>query len=42
MRRTAVVLTLLGAAVVALRKQARAGRADRDVWTAATAAPDLR
>ena len=42
MRRSAVLAALLGAAVVALRRQSRAGRADRDVWTAATTPPDLR
>ena len=42
MRRSTVLAALLGAVAVVLRKQARSGRADKDVWTAATAAPDLR
>jgi hypothetical protein len=40
-RRSAAILTLLGA-VAYLWRSARSGRDDREVWTAATAAPDLR
>lgn len=40
MRRSAVLVAILGALAYVLRS-ARAGRAD-DVWTAATAPPDLR
>ena len=42
MRRSAVLVALLGVVAAVLRKQARAGQADREVWTAATAPPDLR
>ncbi len=42
MRRPAVLVVLLGAAAVLLRRKARAGQAEKDVWTTATAAPDLR
>ncbi len=41
MRRSAALLTLLGA-VAYLWRSARSGRADREVWTAATTPPDLR
>ena len=41
MRRSAALLTLLGA-VALLWRSSRSGRDDRDVWTAATAEPDLR
>ena len=41
MRRSAALLTLLGAVVLVWRST-RSGRDDRDVWTAATADPDLR
>ena len=42
MRRSAVLLALLGLGSAVLRRRARAGRADRVVWNEATAAPDLR
>jgi hypothetical protein len=41
-RRSAVLAALLGAVALVLRRQARAGQTDRDVWTAATTPPDLR
>ena len=41
MRRFAALLTLVGA-VAWLWRSTRSGRDDRDVWTAATAEPDLR
>jgi len=41
MRRPALLVALLGAAAMLLRRS-RAGRSDRDVWTQATEAPDLR
>jgi hypothetical protein len=40
-RRSAVLVALAGAVAWFLRAS-RAGRADRDVWTAAVAPPDLR
>jgi len=40
-RRPALLLALLGAGMLAMRRRA-ATRAGRDVWTEATAAPDLR
>ena len=42
MRRSAVLVALFGAGAVLLRRRSRAGRIDRDVWTEATTAPDLR
>jgi hypothetical protein len=42
MRRPALLVALLGAATVLLRRKARSGQADRDLWTEATAVPDLR
>ena len=41
MRRPALLVALLGAVTVLLRRK-RAGQAEKDVWTQATAAPDLR
>ena len=41
MRRSAALLTLLGA-LAWFWRSIRSGRDDRDVWTAATSAPDLR
>ena len=41
MRRSAALLSLLGA-VAYFWRASRSGRDDRDVWTAATAEPDLR
>ncbi len=42
MKRPALLVVLLGAAALAARKKARAGQAEKDLWTEATAAPDLR
>ncbi len=42
MRRPAVLVALLGAGALLLRRRKRAARDERDVWTEATAAPDLR
>ncbi len=42
MRRPALLVALLGAVTVLLRRRSRAGQAEKDVWTEATAAPDLR
>jgi hypothetical protein len=45
MRKPAVLVTLLGAAAVLLRKRGKARRAERDLWTEAAKeapAPDLR
>lgn len=42
MRRPAFLALLLGAGAFLLRRKARAGRAEKDLWTEATAAPDLR
>lgn len=42
MRRPVLLLGLLTAGVLVLRRRARAARAERDLWTEATAAPDLR
>ena len=42
MRRPTVLMALFGAGALLLRRRARAGRVERDVWTEATAAPDLR
>ncbi len=41
MRRSAVLVAIAGA-VAYLVRQARAGQADKDVWTAAVTPPDLR
>jgi hypothetical protein len=41
-RRPALLVVLLGAGALLLRRRARAGRAEKDLWTEATAAPDLR
>ena len=40
MRRPALLVALLGAVAVLLRR--RAGQSEKDVWTQATAPPDLR
>jgi len=42
MRRPTLLMALLGGLLFALRRRSRAGRDDRDVWTQATEAPDLR
>jgi hypothetical protein len=41
-RRPALLAVLLGAATVVLRKRRKAQQAERDLWTEATSAPDLR
>jgi hypothetical protein len=41
MRRSVVMAGLLAAVAAVLRRR-RAGRAERDLWNEATAAPDLR
>ncbi|MGI8536455.1 MAG: DLW-39 family protein [Mycobacteriales bacterium] len=42
MRRPALLVALLGAGAFFWRRKARSGRAERDLWTEATATPDLR
>ena len=42
MRRPALLVVLLAGLAVVLRRRAAVGQADKDVWTEATAAPDLR
>ena len=42
MRRPALLVALLGVLSVLARRRARAGQAEKDLWTEATAAPDLR
>lgn len=42
MRRPALLAALLGVLAVLLRRRARAGQAEKDLWTEATAPPDLR
>lgn len=42
MRRPTLLVMLLGAGALLLRRRSRAGRADKDVWTEATTPPDLR
>ena len=42
MRRPALLVALLGALTVLLRRRSRAGQAERDLWTEATTTPDLR
>ena len=42
MRRPALLVALLGAVAVLLKRKGRAGKAEKDVWTEATSAPDLR
>jgi len=41
-RRPAFLLVVLAAAAVLVRRRIRAGAADRDLWTEATAPLDLR
>jgi hypothetical protein len=41
-RRPALVMALLGAAAVLVRKRSKAQQAERNLWTEATTAPDLR
>jgi len=42
MRRPALLVALLAGLAVVLKRRAAAGQADKDLWTEATAAPDLR
>jgi hypothetical protein len=42
MRRPALLAVLIGVLSAVLRRRAKAGQADKDVWTEATASPDLR
>ncbi len=42
MRRPLVLLGLTLAAAAAWRRRTRAAQSERDLWTEATAAPDLR
>lgn len=42
MRRPALLVALLGAVTVLLRRRTRAGQAEKDLWTEATTPPDLR
>ena len=42
MRRPALLVALLGAVALLLRRKAAAGQAEKDLWTEATTAPDLR
>jgi hypothetical protein len=41
-RRPLLLLGLSLAGLLALRRRSRAGQAEKDLWTEATAAPDLR
>ena len=42
MRRPVLLAAVLAAAAALLRRRSQAARADKDLWTEATAAPDLR
>ncbi len=42
MRRPALLAAVLAAAAVLLRRRSRAGQSEKDLWTEATATPDLR
>ena len=42
MRRPALLLVLVAGLAALARKRSRAGQAEKDLWTEATAAPDLR
>lgn len=42
MRRPALLAALLGILAVVLRRRRQAGQAEKDLWTEATATPDLR
>ena len=42
MRRPALLAILLSAGAFLLRRRSRSGRAEKDLWTEATVAPDLR
>jgi len=41
-RRPVLLVAVLAAVTALLRRRSQAGRADKDLWTEATAAPDLR
>jgi hypothetical protein len=41
-RRPLLLLSLSVAGALALRRRRRAGQAEKDLWTEATTAPDLR
>jgi hypothetical protein len=41
-RRPLLLLSLSLAGILALRRRSRAGQAEKDLWTEATATPDLR
>ena len=42
MRRPLLLLSLAAAAVAALRRRSQSAQAEKDLWTEATATPDLR
>jgi hypothetical protein len=42
MRRPALLVALLGALAVLLRRRSSAGQAEKDLWNEATTQPDLR
>ena len=42
MRRPALLVALLAAGALFLRRRAQAGQSEKDLWTEATATPDLR
>ena len=42
MRRPLLLLSLAVAGVAALRRRSRSAQAEKDLWTEATAPPDLR
>ncbi|MCW2614301.1 MAG: hypothetical protein JWN08_1295 [Frankiales bacterium] len=42
MRRPALLVALLSAVAVLVRRRTRSGQAEKDLWTEATSAPDLR
>jgi len=41
-RRPLLIAAMLAAAAALLRRRSQDARADKDLWTEATAAPDLR
>ncbi|MEX2289214.1 MAG: DLW-39 family protein [Mycobacteriales bacterium] len=42
MRRPVLLVALFGLLAVLLRRRVQAGQAEKDLWTEATAPPDLR
>ena len=42
MRRPALLVALLAGIAMVLKRRADAGQAEKDLWTEATATPDLR